>query len=128
MTSATHATPAVCSNLLPERQATPQADSALRGPEAFYSDCASFRDGYRGLSSNQPAMQAAAQSALHHGMAAMAGNSEDPTRTGQTPGAMPVVPGDILAFLNTWVSAPPRIVITRPDYGPQYNGVGECPF
>lgn len=32
------------------------------------------------------------------------------------------------AFVNTWVSAPPRTVTTRPDYGPQYNGVGECPF
>lgn len=71
MTSATHATPAVCSNLLPERQATPQPVCASRGVEAFYSAS---------------------------------------------------------AFVNTWVSAPPRTVITRPEYVAQYNGVGECPF
>lgn len=35
MTSAPHATPAVCSNLLPERQATPQPVCASRGVEAF---------------------------------------------------------------------------------------------
>lgn len=33
-------------------------------------------------------------------------------------------------FFNTWIGKPePRAVVApRRDYGPQYNGVGECPF
>ena len=33
------------------------------------------------------------------------------------------------AFVDTWIAAPRRIAPQpRPDYGPKYNGVGECPF
>jgi hypothetical protein len=35
------------------------------------------------------------------------------------------------AFLSTWIARPaPRLYVNppRPDYGLQYNGVGECPF
>lgn len=34
------------------------------------------------------------------------------------------------AFVSEWIGAPANIHINppRPDYGPQYNGVGECPF
>lgn len=35
---------------------------------------------------------------------------------------------DAAAFVDQWIAAPARQPITRPDYGPQYNGVGECPF
>lgn len=34
----------------------------------------------------------------------------------------------ISTFVDTWVSAPVRVIAPRIDYGPQYNGVGECPF
>ena len=73
MTSSRNASPAVCSNLLPERQATPATVCALRGSQAFYS---------------------------------------------------------AEAFVSEWIGAPANIHINppRPDYGPQYNGVGECPF
>ena len=30
------------------------------------------------------------------------------------------------AFVDTWIAAPVRVAPV--DYGPQYNGVGECPF
>lgn len=32
------------------------------------------------------------------------------------------------AFVDAWVSPRPKAPATRPDYGPQYNGIGECPF
>lgn len=33
------------------------------------------------------------------------------------------------AFVDTWIAAPRKpIQPQRIDYGPQYNGVGECPF
>lgn len=32
-------------------------------------------------------------------------------------------------FVDTWISAPRKpFQQQRIDYGPQYNGVGECPF
>lgn len=30
------------------------------------------------------------------------------------------------AFVDTWIAAPRKV--SPVDYGPQYNGVGECPF
>ena len=35
------------------------------------------------------------------------------------------------AFLSTWIARPaPSLYVNppRPEYGPQYNGIGECPF
>lgn len=85
------AAPAVCS-ILPERQATPPAVCASRGPGAFYS--------------------LAAQSAQ--------------ARETPTPGGSECIPATLSAFLDAWISPIPKAA--RIDYGPQYNGVGECPF
>lgn len=108
-------------------RATPPAVCASRGPEASYSDCATFQGAYRGAPLTKPVMNAEAQSVcvIH---LAMAGNSDDPTRTGQAPGVFGSAPGEIVAFVNTWIAEPARTFTPRPDYGPQYNGVGECPF
>ena len=40
------------------------------------------------------------------------------------------VPATISAFLATFIAAPSRVYVNppRPDYGPQYDGRGECPF
>ena len=40
------------------------------------------------------------------------------------------VPAPISAFLATFIAAPSRVYVNppRPDFGPQYDGRGECPF
>lgn len=40
------------------------------------------------------------------------------------------VPATISAFLATFIAAPSRVYVNppRPDFGPQYDGRGECPF
>ncbi len=98
--------------VLPVGGATPATDCALRGSQAFYTDTAKLRDAYRGASSTQPSLKAAAVSGFPIG-AASEGNSGDPTRTGQAPGMVAAVPGEILAFVDTWVSAPHRVTVAR---------------
>ena len=45
-----------------------------------------------------------------------------------TAGGLSPLPASLSLFVDMWVSAPLRTIAPRPDYGPQYNGVGECPF
>lgn len=41
----------------------------------------------------------------------------------------PEVPYSVAAFVDTWIAAPRKATAQpRIDFGPQYNGVGECPF
>jgi hypothetical protein len=102
--------------VLPVGGATPATDCASRGSQAFYTDAASFRGAYRGAPLNQPSLSAAAAPGFCIHLAASEGNSENPTRTGQAPGAAATMPGEILAFVDTWVSAPHRPEPVARDY------------
>ena len=45
-----------------------------------------------------------------------------------TVGGLSLLPADLSLFVAKWIAAPARTFTPRPDYGPQYNGGGECPF
>ena len=90
----------------------PATVSACNDTRATNTDVAYSKDAYRGVSSKKPSLHAvAASGAFHH--AASEGNSDDPTRTEQAPGAIGVVPGGILTFVATWIAPPVRVPVVR---------------
>lgn len=110
MTSATHATP-VASSILPVgRQANSATDDLSPSVAAFYS-----------LAVDDVTLRCGPSREGRECVPALSTLVDNPPRDG-------IECASISTFVDTWVSAPPRTVITRPEYVAQYNGVGECPF